>query len=157
MGSDSDWKVMQEAGKTLKKLGVPFEVHVYSAHRTPEEAGSFAASAADNGFGVLIAGAGMSAALAGSLAAKTILPVIGVPLDAGLQGIDALLSTVMMPPGIPVGSVGINAARNAALLAAEILAVSDAELAEKLKQQKADMHDAVLEKDRKLQEAVKEL
>ena len=157
MGSDSDWKVMQEAGKTLKKLGVPFEVHVYSAHRTPEEAGSFAASAADNGFGVLIAGAGMSAALAGSLAAKTILPVIGVPLDAGLQGIDALLSTVMMPPGIPVGSVGINAARNAALLAAEILAVSDEELAEKLKQQKADMHDAVLEKDRKLQEAVKEL
>lgn len=157
MGSDSDWSVMQKAAVTLKDLSVPFEVHVYSAHRTPEEAAQFAAGAAENGFGVIIAGAGMSAALAGSLAAKTTLPVIGVPLDAGLQGVDALLSTVMMPPGIPVGSVGVNAAKNAALLAAEILAVNDEELTKKLAAQKKAMHDAVLEKDAKMQETVKGL
>ncbi len=157
MGSDSDWTVMKKAAAALKELDVPFEVHVYSAHRTPYEAAEFAENAAENGFGVLIAGAGMSAALAGSLAAKTTLPVIGVPLDAGLQGMDALLSTVMMPPGIPVGSVGVNAAKNAALLAAEILAVSDEVLAAKLKQQKQKMHDAVLQKDAAMQELVKEL
>ena len=157
MGSDSDWKVMEKAALTLKGLDIPFEAHVYSAHRTPEEAARFASAAADNGFGVIIAGAGMSAALAGCLSAKTTLPVIGVPLDAGLQGVDALLSTVMMPPGIPVGSVGVNAAKNAALLAAEILAVNDAELTGKLAAQKEAMRNAVLEKDAKMQETVKAL
>ena len=157
MGSDSDLKVMSAAAGVLEDYGIPYEVHIYSAHRTPEETAAFAAAAKDNGFGVIIAGAGMSAALAGSLAAKTTLPVIGVPLDAGLQGVDALLSTVMMPPGIPVGSVGVNAAKNAALLAAEILAVNDEELTKKLAAQKKAMHDAVLEKDAKMQETVKGL
>ena len=157
MGSDTDWGVMKKAAITLKELEVPFEVHVYSAHRTPEEAGAFAEKARENGFGVLIAGAGMSAALAGALAAKTTLPVIGVPLDADLDGMDSLLTTVMMPPGIPVASVGINGAKNAALLAAQILAVEDSTLEQKLAKQKQDMHDAVLEKDARLQEEVKGL
>ena len=157
MGSDSDWAVMKKAAIALKELEVPFEVHVYSAHRTPVEASEFAKQARANGFGVIIAGAGMSAALAGALASNTTLPVIGVPLNADLDGIDALLTTVMMPPGIPVGAVGIDAAKNAALLAAEILAVSDEVLAEKLAKQKRDMHDAVLEKDARMQETVKEL
>lgn len=157
MGSDTDWGVMKKAAITLKELEVPFEVHVYSAHRTPEEAGAFAEKARENGFGVLIAGAGMSAALAGALAAKTTLPVIGVPLDADLDGMDSLLTTVMMPPGIPVASVGINGAKNAALLAAQILAVEDSMLEQKLAKQKQDMHDAVLEKDARMQEEVKGL
>lgn len=157
MGSDTDWSVMKKTAVTLKDLEVPFEVHVYSAHRTPEEAGAFAAKARENGFGVLIAGAGMSAALAGALAAKTTLPVIGVPLDADLDGMDSLLTTVMMPPGIPVASVGINGAKNAALLAAQILAVEDSALEAKLAKQKQDMHDAVLEKDARMQEEVKGL
>ena len=157
MGSDTDWGVMKKAAITLKELEVPFEVHVYSAHRTPEEAGAFAEKARENGFGVLIAGAGMSAALAGALAAKTTLPVIGVPLDADLDGMDSLLTTVMMPPGIPVASVGINGAKNAALLAAQILAVEDSTLEQKLAKQKQDMHDAVLEKDARIQEEVKGL
>lgn len=157
MGSDTDWGVMKKAAITLKELEVPFEVHVYSAHRTPEEAGAFAKKARENGFGVLIAGAGMSAALAGALAAKTTLPVIGVPLDADLDGMDSLLTTVMMPPGIPVASVGINGAKNAALLAAQILAVEDSTLEQKLAKQKQDMHDAVLEKDARMQEEVKGL
>ena len=157
MGSDTDWGVMKKAAITLKELEVPFEVHVYSAHRTPEEAGAFAEKARENGFGVLIAGAGMSAALAGALAAKTTLPVIGVPLDADLDGMDSLLTTVMMPPGIPVASVGINGAKNAALLAAQILAVEDSTLEQKLAKQKQDMHDAVLEQDARMQEEVKGL
>ena len=157
MGSDTDWGVMKKAAITLKELEVPFEVHVYSAHRTPEEAGAFAEKARENGFGVLIAGAGMSAALAGALAAKTTLPVIGVPLAADLDGMDSLLTTVMMPPGIPVASVGINGAKNAALLAAQILAVEDSMLEQKLAKQKQDMHDAVLEKDARMQEEVKGL
>ena len=157
MGSDSDWSVMKKAAVALKKLEVPFEVHVYSAHRTPEEAGSFAANARENGFGVIIAGAGMSAALAGALAAKTTIPVVGVPLDAGLMGMDALLSTTMMPPGIPVASVGVNGAKNAALLAAEILSLEDEVLAKKLADQKVAMHDAVLEKDARLNEEAKSL
>ena len=157
MGSDSDWSVMKKAAVALKKLEVPFEVHVYSAHRTPEEAGSFAANARENGFGVIIAGAGMSAALAGALAAKTTIPVVGVPLDAGLMGMDALLSTAMMPPGIPVASVGVNGAKNAALLAAEILSLEDEVLAKKLADQKVAMHDAVLEKDARLNEEAKSL
>jgi len=157
MGSDSDWSVMKKAAVTLKGFGIPFEVHVYSAHRTPEEAGRFAETARENGFGVLIAGAGMSAALAGALAAKTTLPVIGVPLGATLQGMDALYTTVMMPPGIPVASVGIDGAKNAAMLAAEILAVEDDSLAEVLKKEKAAMHDAVLAKDAALQAEVEKL
>ena len=157
MGSDSDWEVMKKAASELKKLEVPFEVHVYSAHRTPKEVDAFAESAKENGFGVIIAGAGMSAALAGCIAAKTTVPVIGVPLNAGLSGVDALLSTVMMPPGIPVACVGINGARNAAFLAAEILAAADDDLAERLEAQKAEMRAAVLKKDEALQELVKEI
>ena len=157
MGSDSDWGVMKKAASTLKEFGIPFEVHVYSAHRTPDIAASFAENARENGFGVLIAGAGMSAALAGALAAKTTLPVIGVPLDADLAGVDSLLTTVMMPPGIPVATVGINGADTAALLAAQILAVDDEDLNEKLVQRKRAMHDAVLEKDARMQEEVKGL
>ena len=157
MGSDSDWNVMKRAAETLRKLEIPFEAHVYSAHRTPEEAGSFAANARDNGFGVLIAGAGMSAALAGALAAKTTLPVIGVPLSATLQGMDALYTTVMMPPGIPVAAMAVDGAKNAAILAAEILAVEDEALARRLDEDRKAMHQTVLEKDAKLQEEVKKL
>ncbi|MBR2761713.1 MAG: 5-(carboxyamino)imidazole ribonucleotide mutase [Solobacterium sp.] len=157
MGSDSDWTVMKRAAETLRKLEIPFEAHVYSAHRTPEEAGSFAANARDNGFGVLIAGAGMSAALAGALAAKTTLPVIGVPLSATLQGMDALYTTVMMPPGIPVAAMAVDGAKNAAILAAEILAVEDEALAKRLDEDRKAMHQTVLEKDAKLQEEVKKL
>ncbi|MBR2794343.1 MAG: 5-(carboxyamino)imidazole ribonucleotide mutase [Solobacterium sp.] len=157
MGSDSDWTVMKRAAETLRKLEIPFEAHVYSAHRTPEEAGSFAANARDNGFGVLIAGAGMSAALAGALAAKTTLPVIGVPLSATLQGMDALYTTVMMPPGIPVAAMAVDGAKNAAILAAEILAVEDEALARRLDEDRKAMHQTVLEKDAKLQEEVKKL
>ncbi len=157
MGSDSDWKVMKKAAETLKTLGIPFEAHVYSAHRTPEEAGAFAENARKNGFGVLIAGAGMSAALAGALAAKTTLPVIGVPLSATLQGMDALYTTVMMPPGIPVAAMAVDGAKNAAILAAEILAVEDEALAETLAAEKESMRKAVLAKDAKLQEEVEKL
>ena len=157
MGSDSDLPVVKKATDVLKEFGVSFEAHVFSAHRTPEQARDFALHARENGFGVLIAGAGMSAALAGALAAKTTLPVIGVPLDADLSGMDSLLTTVMMPPGIPVASVGINGAGNAALLAAQILAVDDEDLNEKLVQRKRAMHDAVLEKDARMQEEVKGL
>ena len=157
MGSDSDWKVMRKAAETLKSFGIPFEAHVYSAHRTPEEAGAFAENARKNGFGVLIAGAGMSAALAGALAAKTTLPVIGVPLSATLQGTDALLTTVMMPPGIPVAAMGIDGAKNAAILAAEILSLEDDLLAEKLAAEKEAMRKAVLAKDAKLQEEMEAL
>ena len=148
MGSDSDLPVIQKATDMLKKLEVPFEVHVYSAHRTPEEAKAFARDAADNGIGVIIAVAGMAAHLAGAVAANTILPVIGIPCKgAVLDGMDALLSTVMMPPGIPVATVGVNAGANAALLAAEILAVSDENIAAKLKEKRTSDAKAVLEKD----------
>ncbi|MGI6020115.1 MAG: 5-(carboxyamino)imidazole ribonucleotide mutase [Lachnospiraceae bacterium] len=148
MGSDSDLPVIQKATDMLKKLEVPFEVHVYSAHRTPEEAKAFARDAADNGIGVIIAAAGMAAHLAGAVAANTILPVIGIPCKgAVLDGMDALLSTVMMPPGIPVATVGVNAGANAALLAAEILAVSDENIAAKLKEKRTSDAKAVLEKD----------
>lgn len=133
MGSASDLPVMRKAAETLKALEIPFEVRVISAHRTPEEAARFASEARENGFGVLIAGAGLAAHLAGALAAQTILPIIGIPLKAGAaDGIDALLSTVQMPPGVPVACVGIDAAVNAALLAAQIIAVSDDDLAARL-------------------------
>ena len=148
MGSDSDLPIIQKATDTLKGLGVPYEVHIYSAHRTPEQARDFAANARQNGFGVLIAAAGMAAHLAGAIAANTTLPVIGIPCKSSvLDGMDALLSTVMMPTGIPVATVAINGGGNAALLAAQILAVEDGELAKKLDAKRAADAAAVLAKD----------
>lgn len=151
MGSDSDLPIVKKATDTLKSMGVPFEVHVYSAHRTPLEAKQFAENAANNGFGVLIAAAGMAAHLAGAIAANTTLPVIGIPCkSSNLDGIDALLSTVQMPSGIPVATVAINGAVNAALLSCQILALSDEELSAKLiAKRKADA-EAVLEKDKNI-------
>ena len=148
MGSDSDLPIIQKATDTLKGLNIPFEVHIYSAHRTPVEARDFALSARDNGFGVIIAAAGMAAHLAGAIAANTTLPVIGIPCKSSvLDGMDALLSTVMMPSVIPVATVAINGGANAALLAAQILAVSDAEIAAKLDAKRASDAAAVLKKD----------
>ena len=148
MGSASDLPVVEKAIHTLESLEVPFEVHIYSAHRTPEEAAAFAASAAEQGFGVLIAAAGMAAHLAGALAARTTLPVIGIPCKSNtLDGIDALLSTVQKPSGIPVAAVAIDGATNAALLSAEILALSDAGLAARLVARRQQESRAVLEKD----------
>ena len=148
MGSDSDLPIIQKTVDTLKALSIPFEVHVYSAHRTPVEARDFALSARDNGFGVLIAAAGMAAHLAGAIAANTTLPVIGIPCKGPvLDGMDALLSTVQMPTGIPVATVAINGGANAALLAAQILAVSDEDLAKKLDEKRKNDAKAVLEKD----------
>ncbi len=148
MGSDSDLPIIRKATDMLTKLEIPFEVHVYSAHRTPDEARDFARNARQNGFGVLIAAAGMAAHLAGAVAANTTLPVIGIPCkSSNLDGMDALLSTVQMPTGIPVATVAINGAANAALLAAQILAVSDSELADKLDAKRIADAKAVLEKD----------
>ncbi len=158
MGSDSDLPVVTPAIKQLKDLGIETEVRVMSAHRTPKEAQEFSASAIENGFGVIIAAAGMAAHLGGVLAASTTLPVIGIPCSAKvLDGMDAMLATVMMPPGIPVATVGVNAAKNAALLAAEILAVSDDELMKKLIAIREDMAQQVCEKDKALQEKIKEI
>ena len=148
MGSDSDLPVVKKAADMLKSLDIPFEAHVYSAHRTPEEARTFALNARRNGFGVLIAAAGMAAHLAGALAANTTLPVIGIPCaSAVLDGMDALLSTVQMPSGIPVATVAIGGGANAALLAAQILAVDDAALAQKLAAQREAAAQRVLDKD----------
>ncbi|MCR5825257.1 MAG: 5-(carboxyamino)imidazole ribonucleotide mutase [Oscillospiraceae bacterium] len=148
MGSDSDLPVVRKAIDTLRALEVPCEVHIYSAHRTPEEARAFAAGARENGFGALIAAAGMAAHLAGALAANTTLPVIGIPCaSGGLGGLDALLSTVQMPSGIPVATVTVGGAANAALLAAQILAVEDAALAAKLDAKRRADADAVRKKD----------
>lgn len=153
MGSDSDWPVVQKAVSKLKSFGIETEVHVMSAHRTPAEACEFSKNAAANGFGVIIAAAGMAAHLAGVLAAHTILPVIGIPMkSAALDGMDALLSTVMMPPGVPVATVGVDAAANAGTLAAQILALGDEDLAAKLAKSKEEMADAVRAKDVKMQE-----
>ena len=153
MGSDSDLPVIQKATDVLKALGIPFEAHVYSAHRTPEEARAFAVQARENGFGVLIAAAGMAAHLAGAVAANTTLPVIGIPCQGPyLEGLDALLSTVQMPTGIPVATVAVNGGANAALLAAQILAVEDRELAAKLDAKRKADAEAVLEKDRGIME-----
>lgn len=152
MGSDSDLPILRKTMDTLASLEIPYECHVYSAHRTPEKARQFALSARDNGFGVLIAAAGMAAHLAGAIAANTTLPVIGIPCkSACLDGMDALLSTVMMPSGIPVATVAINGGVNAALLAAQILAVEDADLARKLADKRAADTRKVLEKDAALQ------
>ena len=148
MGSDSDLPVIQKTVDMLRSLDIPFEVHVYSAHRTPVEARDFALSARSNGFGVIICAAGMAAHLAGAIAANTTLPVIGIPCKGPvLDGMDALLSTVQMPTGIPVATVAINGGANAALLAAQILAVSDPELATKLDEKRIKDADIVLEKD----------
>ena len=153
MGSDSDLPVVEKAIDTLRDFGVPMEVHVCSAHRTPEEAARFAKGAAADGFGVLIAAAGLAAHLAGALAANTVLPVIGIPMAGGVgDGLDALLSTVMMPPGVPVATVGVGGAVNAALLAVQILAVSDAGLAAKLTAYKQAAAEKVRKKDQAIQE-----
>ena len=151
MGSDSDLPIVEKAVSTLKQLGISCEVHVYSAHRTPREAEKFAREARENGFGAIIAAAGMAAHLAGVIAANTTLPVIGIPCKGPvLDGIDALLSTVQMPSGIPVATVAINGGVNAALLAAEIFAVYDEEIAEKLTKLRADATAAVLAKNDKI-------
>ena len=153
MGSDSDLPVVQKAVNILREFEVPFEVHVYSAHRTPVEARDFAVNARQNGFGAILAAAGMAAHLAGAMAAGTTLPVIGIPIkSAGLGGIDALLSTVQMPTGLPVATVAIDGAANAALLAVQILAVEDAALAKKLDDKRAADMAKVLEKDRSILE-----
>lgn len=148
MGSDSDLPIIKKATDMLKTLDIPFEIHIYSAHRTPERARDFAVNARANGFGVLIAAAGMAAHLAGAIAANTTLPVIGIPCkSSNLDGLDALLSTVQMPTGIPVATVAINGAANAAILAAQILAVSDTDLAKKLDAKRLKDSQAVLDKD----------
>ena len=152
MGSDSDLPIVKKAVDTLKNFGVPYEVHILSAHRTPEEAKNFAVSARENGFGVIIAAAGMAAHLAGAMAANTTLPVIGIPCSSAyLDGIDALLSTVQMPSGIPVATVAINGGVNAALLAIQILAIEDASLAKKLADKREKDASAVLEKDKNVE------
>lgn len=148
MGSASDMPVVKKAMDTLDALGVPYEVHVYSAHRTPRKASEFAENAEKNGFGVMIAAAGMAAHLAGAIAANTVLPVIGIPCrSANFDGLDALLSTVQMPSGIPVATVAVDGATNAALLAAQILAISDAELSARLKSKREADARAALEKN----------
>ena len=149
MGSDSDLPIVEKAIDTLKSFDVPTEVHVYSAHRTPVECAEFTRAARDNGFGVIIAAAGMAAHLAGAIAANTTLPVIGIPCKGpNFDGMDALLSTVQMPSGIPVATVAVNGAKNAALLACQILAVEDKEPQEKLDNDRKSSADTVLQKDR---------
>lgn len=158
MGSGSDWPVVQAAAKQLKDWNVPFEAHIMSAHRTPAEAADFARTAGDKGFGVIIAAAGMAAHLAGVLAGNTILPVIGLPLRGGAgDGMDALLATVQMPSGVPVATVALNGAKNAAVLACQILALSEPELAQRLKAAKADMAEQIREKDAQLQRELEQL
>ena len=148
MGSDSDWPVLKAAAIQLKNWEIPFEVRVMSAHRTPDAAAAFARAAAENGFGVLIAAAGMAAHLAGALAANTTLPVIGVPVKGGAaDGLDALLSTVQMPSGIPVATVALNGAKNAAVLAAQMLALSDERLAAVLRADRENMAKTIAQKD----------
>ncbi len=156
MGSDSDLPVVQKAVDVLDVLEIPYEVHVYSAHRTPEQAREFAVSARKNGFAAIIAAAGMAAHLAGAIAANTTIPVIGIPCSGGFAGgLDALLSTVQMPKGIPVATVAVDGGVNAALLCAQIIAVEDAELAEKLNQMRTDAADVVLAKDAHIEEKLK--
>ena len=153
MGSDSDLPVVKKAADTLASFGVPYEMHVYSAHRTPVQARDFSVNARANGFGVIIAAAGMAAHLAGAIAANTTLPVIGIPMKSGVftNGLDALLATVQMPSGIPVATVAVNGGVNAALLAAQIIAVSEPELAAKLDAKRAADAAVVLKKDAALQ------
>lgn len=148
MGSDSDLPIVQKAIDTLKSLEIPYEVHIHSAHRTPVEARDFAVNARSNGFGAIIAAAGMAAHLAGAIAANTTLPVVGIPCKGGaMDGLDALLSTVQMPTGIPVATVALNGGANAALLCAQMLAIEDVDLAKKLDAKRQKDAEAVLEKD----------
>ena len=152
MGSDSDWPVVKAACQQLKEFGIPFEAHILSAHRTPAQAAEFAKGARVNGFGALICAAGMAAHLAGAIAANTTLPVIGIPMKGGaMDGLDALLATVQMPSGIPVATVALNGAKNAAVLAAQILAVSDEALAARLDEARQHMADQIAAKEAKLQ------
>lgn len=158
MGSDSDFPVVSKAVTKLKSFGIPVEAHILSAHRTPREAVEFAASAAENGFGVIIAAAGMAAHLAGILAANTTLPVIGIPMkSAAFEGLDALLATVQMPSGIPVATVAVGGAENAAVLAAQILALENEELAGKLTEMKKQLASKVAAKDAALQKEIEKL
>ncbi len=158
MGSDSDLPILRKSMDTLKELDIPFECHIFSAHRTPAEARDFALNARANGFGALIAAAGMAAHLAGAIAANTTLPVIGIPCKGPvLDGMDALLATVQMPSGIPVATVALNGAKNAAWLAAEILALSDDALAGKLDAERAAMAQQIAAKEQKLQKEIEEL
>ena len=153
MGSDSDWPVVKGACAQLESLGIPFEAHILSAHRTPGQAALFAKNARAEGFGAVICAAGMAAHLAGAFAANTTLPVIGIPMKGGaMDGLDALLATVQMPSGIPVATVALNGAKNAAVLAAQILAVEDAALAERLEVERAAMARQIAEKEARLQE-----
>ena len=152
MGSDSDWPVVKAACAELKKFEIPFEAHILSAHRTPAEAAAFAKAARENGFGAIICAAGMAAHLAGAFAANTTLPVIGIPMKGGaVDGLDALLATVQMPSDIPVATVALNGAKNAAVLAAQILAVADADLAAKLDAARAEMSAQIAAKEAALQ------
>ena len=152
MGSDSDWPVVKGACSVLKEFDVPFEAHILSAHRTPEAAAAFAKSARDNGFGVILCAAGMAAHLAGAFAANTTLPVVGIPMKGGaMDGLDALLATVQMPSGIPVATVALNGAKNAAVLAAQILAVTDEALAARLDAARAAMAEQIAKKEAALQ------
>lgn len=158
MGSDSDFKVVQKAILKLKEFNVPYEVHIMSAHRTPDEAAEFSKNAKKNGFGVIIAAAGMAAHLAGVLAAHTTIPVIGIPIkSASFDGMDALLATVMMPTGIPVATVAVDGAANAGLLAVQILALSDENLSAQLDNMKKEMAEAVAKKDADIQRKAAEL
>ena len=157
MGSDSDFPVVKDAVAELKAYGVPYEVHVMSAHRTPEMASEFASKAKENGFGIIICAAGMAAHLAGVIAGHTTLPVIGIPIKSTFDGLDALLATVQMPSGIPVATVAVNGAKNAAILAIQMLAISDEGLAEKLADAKVKMIEGVKAKDAKMQQMVAEL
>lgn len=157
MGSDSDFPVVKDAVAELKAYGIPYEVHVMSAHRTPEMASEFASKAKENGFGIIICAAGMAAHLAGVIAGHTTLPVIGIPIKSTFDGLDALLATVQMPSGIPVATVAVNGAKNAAILAIQMLAISDEGLAEKLADAKVKMIEGVKAKDEKMQQMVAEL
>jgi len=155
MGSDSDLPIVQKCADTLDKFGVPYEMHVMSAHRTPQLAAEFSSKARENGFGVIIAAAGKAAHLGGVLAAYTTLPVIGIPIKASeLDGLDALLATVQMPSGVPVATVAINGAANAAILAVQMLSLSEPTLAAKLEEEKIKMREQVIEKDKKIAKGI---
>ena len=158
MGSDSDFPKVKSCLEKLKYFGIPYETHVYSAHRTPEEAANFAKNAKKNGFGVIISAAGMAAHLGGVLAAYTTLPIIGIPVKSNaFDGLDAMLSTIMMPPGVPVATVAVDGCANAAILAAQIIALTDETLAKKLEEEKVKMAETVRAKDAKLQEEIKNI
>jgi len=152
MGSTSDWKVMEKAAKQLNELEIPFEINALSAHRTPEEVEEFAKGASERGVKVIIAGAGMAAHLCGVIAAMTTIPVIGVPINASLDGMDALLAIVQMPPGIPVATVAINGAQNAAILAAQMIATGDEKLANKLAEFKQNLKQKIVNANKELVE-----